>query len=124
MTEHIKPCVEFQDWWNVSYVHRDLDLSAKILAREAFIAGMNTVNLYVTGEWQPIETAPMDGTEILLYKDIAPVSIVRNGRWVKKYDWSNQDEEMEGWWCYTNSVSQEMLDGVYSPTHWMPFRRP
>ena len=76
-------------------------------------------------EWFGIETAPRDGTEILLYKDIATIGIVRNGRWVKQTDWSDQDNEFpDGWWCYTNCISQEMLEGIYLPTHWTPLPQP
>lgn len=79
-------------------------------------------------KWQPIESAPKDGTEILLGKDIASVWIVRNGRWVNWRDWcpapTEPGEQVDGWWCYRNSVAQEMLEGIYEPTHWMPLPEP
>lgn len=75
--------------------------------------------------WQPIETAPKDGTEILLGVDIATVWIVRNGRWVDADDWVPPAEDgISGWWCYTNSVTQELLEGIYEPTHWCPMESP
>lgn len=78
--------------------------------------------------WQPIETAPKDGTEILLGVDIATVWIVRNGRWDNGEYWEEQgfdsQEEITGWWAYTNSVGQEMLCGIYEPTHWMLMKEP
>lgn len=40
LAEALKLCPEFKAWWAENYATRDLDLSAKILAREAFIAGM------------------------------------------------------------------------------------
>ncbi len=62
-------------------------------------------------EWQPIETAPEDGTEVLasgfLYDDPA------NGRWIEacKFWWS-------GWVLSSNDSK------VYNPTHWMPLPEP
>lgn len=64
-------------------------------------------------KWQPIETAPKDGTAILVYEgdDIGVVL------------WRQQaftNGEME--WC-----AQDCCDGVtiYKPTHWMPLpKRP
>lgn len=84
--------------------------------------------------WQPIETAPKDGTEILLLLDCATVPVVHIGWWNSREEWERVGqicggcdslEEWEGWWAYTrNSVTQEKLDGFRSPTHWMPFEPP
>lgn len=76
--------------------------------------------------WQPIETAPKDGTEIILGWDIASVWIVRSGWWEDGFDMieGGYDEECEGWWSYRHSVTQEKLDGYDNPTHWMPLPKP
>ena len=74
-------------------------------------------------EWLPIETAPKDGTEVLVGVDIATVWIVRNARFVRGEDWMEPESE-DGWWAYCNSVSQEMLEGIFAPTHWMPMPDP
>lgn len=84
-----------------------------------------TAYLQSQNQWEPIETAPKDGTEIILGKDIATVWIVRNGRWVNPDAWVPPDEEdVGGWWCYRNSVVQEILEGIFEPTHWMPLPNP
>lgn len=76
-------------------------------------------------EWQPIETAPRDGTEVLVGKDIATVWIVRNARWVNANDWvPPENDEVDGWWAYRNSVTQELLEGIFEPTHWIPMPQP
>lgn len=64
------------------------------------------------GNWQPIETAPKDGTAIL----------VCEGENIGVVLWRQQaftNGEME--WC-----AQDCCDGVtiYKPTHWMPLPKP
>lgn len=72
-------------------------------------------------KWQPIETAPKDGTEILVYKNVATVDIIHIASWVNQDEWMHETECGDGWWSYTeNSVSQRMLEGYKYPTHWMP----
>lgn len=65
-------------------------------------------------EWQPIETAPRDGTLVLLWwdGDFAPVGFWQDG------------------WVYTMTQARN-LDGAvidillgYEPTHWMPLPEP
>lgn len=80
-------------------------------------------------KWQPIETAPKDGTEIIVGMDMATVWVVHVAFWVQvdedmklMGDWSDSDT---GWWSYIRgSVTQEKLEGIYEPTHWMPLPKP
>ena len=73
-------------------------------------------------EWQPIETAPKDGTFMILsgYKynnewraAIADV-FVMNARWVAYGRWCGRYEEWTG----------SRVDELYPPTHWMPLPPP
>ncbi len=84
--------------------------------------------------WQPIETAPKDGTEILVYKDVATVPVVHIAWYRSQQEWEESGKycdfcetlkEWEGWWSYTeNSVSQSKLEDFKYPSHWMPFELP
>ena len=84
-------------------------------------------------EWQPIETAPKDGTEVLVFYDFGSVSIVHIAWYRSKEEWEvagrylsfDSLEEWEGWWSYTRScISQEKLERFRAPTHWMPYEAP
>ncbi|HYF54177.1 MAG TPA: hypothetical protein VEA41_07955, partial [Salinarimonas sp.] len=78
--------------------------------------------------WEPIETAPKDGTEIIVGVDIATVWIARNAWWDDGEAWDTQgfdsQAEAAGWWSPTSSVGQQKLAGLYEPTHWMPMPAP
>lgn len=73
-------------------------------------------------ELKPIETAPKDGTDILVFGCVATVWIAHIAWWRSKNDIRmNPDftEEDVGWWSYTQgSVSQELLDGFKEPALW------
>lgn len=65
-------------------------------------------------EWRPIESAPKDGTGVLLYgmpSEHAGVS------WQKATVLSGYYDKLDGAWCSTTSA----WDGPFvKPTHWMP----
>lgn len=61
-------------------------------------------------EWQPIETAPKDGTEILAYRK----------RDVKSCRWKGDCWGGDGW---TYPPAEGML-GEHAPTHWKPLPAP
>lgn len=72
--------------------------------------------------WQPIETAPKDGTDILVAFDCATVWIAHIA-WYRDGGIENgvKGPDDIGWWSYTRgSVTQEKLNDYRTPTHWMP----
>lgn len=81
--------------------------------------------------WLPMETAPKDGTDVLVWIDVATVPVVHlawfnsEDDWIKYVEASGSDtplEEYVGWWTYpVGSVSQEKLDGHRTPLFWMPY---
>ncbi len=59
-------------------------------------------------EWQPIETAPRDGTEILTYRSVGLMAVAT---WLDPWDAGSD-------WTVTDGAQ---LIGV---THWMPLPDP
>lgn len=73
-------------------------------------------------EWQPIETAPKDGTDIIVMYMHIDTQIVHNAFW---NDYEDAEEHEIGWWSYDHSeVSRIKLDDWMTPTHWMPLPTP
>jgi hypothetical protein len=75
--------------------------------------------------WQTIETAPKDGSDIIVGFDAASVWVVHvawwNGADQPGFAENGGTEADIGWWSYTRgSVTQEQLDGHRAPTHWIP----
>ena len=70
----------------------------------------------MSSEWQPIETAPKDGTELLLYErrerfiddDFVEVDYIFSGAW------NAESYQGECWECSEYEVFS------HEPTHWMP----
>lgn len=65
-------------------------------------------------DWQPIETAPKDGTHILVYPALMGVPLVAS--WKSKSD----DFDYIGFW--RNPMTEKAVP--YMPTHWMPIPKP
>ena len=79
--------------------------------------------------WQPIDTAPKDGTEVLVFRmDCGCTPIIHIAFYKSEKEWEQGEgcydetkEEFIGWWSYTeNSVSFSKLEDYTMPTHWMP----
>jgi hypothetical protein len=77
-------------------------------------------------EWLPIESAPKDGTDIIVGFDVTTVWIVHVAWYIDGSESSGADTPDDiGWWSYVrHSVTQEKLEGIYEPTHWMPLPEP
>ena len=63
-------------------------------------------------EWQPIETAPKDGTVFLGYK---------RGQFRECYKVPRDDCDM---WCFGGTSGADDLFPNIKPTHWMPLPKP
>ena len=85
-------------------------------------------------DWQPIETAPKDGSTVLVCFETAGVQIVHLAWYDSPTEWewecrhgvcSETLEEFVGWWSYTRgSVTQEKLDDWLTTAHWAPWNGP
>lgn len=79
-------------------------------------------------QWQPIETAPRDGTAVLVMRDNWPGSptgraLECNGHntYVAEF-WQGEGGGDGEWMCYTDMVQEPECPIV--PTHWMPLPPP
>jgi hypothetical protein len=70
--------------------------------------------------WQPIETAPKDGTHILAYRKPIGIRFTNNTNPPTVVHWFD-DEDEPGF--YT-SVNERAPDYPFNPTHWMPLPAP
>jgi hypothetical protein len=70
--------------------------------------------------WQPIQTAPRDGTEIIALYDCGGVYAVRIMWYFTEQDYENISpagtiEENVGWWSVRSSTASEKV----KPSYWM-----
>jgi hypothetical protein len=74
-------------------------------------------------EWQPIETAPKDGTDVIVMYMHIETQCVFNAFYASEgHGWEKRDV---GWWSYEHSeVSRILLNDFMTPTHWMPLPPP
>jgi hypothetical protein len=73
--------------------------------------------------WRPIESAPKDGTDVLVMYMHIETQCVFNAFYASPAE--NWDAEDEGWWSYEHSeVRRIKLEGWMTPTHWQPLPTP
>jgi len=78
---------------------------------EASVAALRAALEELGGGWQPIETAPKDGTEIIVWwPEIGHPYITKWTRFI------NGNLYRDGWHCGIWEVER--------PTHWMPLPKP
>ena len=83
-------------------------------------------------DWQPIETAPKDGAEILGWREDCGVLLIR---WSAPAYFMTTDEmekaasgdddwmDAEDWFC-ADFIAGCRLEDTEAPTHWMPLPSP
>lgn len=72
--------------------------------------------------WQPIDTAPKDGADVLVMCMHIGTQIVHAAFWLGDDGVEPSDVE---WWSYDHSeVSRIKLDDWMEPTPWMPLPKP
>ncbi len=69
-------------------------------------------------EWQPIETAPKDGTRVRLAHSLDPQSLTMNSKF-GTYGMFQEDK----WVCNNAFVCVDHIMR-WEPTHWMPIPAP
>lgn len=78
-------------------------------------------------EWMPIETAPKDGTRILLFCNRVWDEYhnpARSGHWFSEVK-AVKDEvayRVNGWWL--DGFDHPFNEPPFCPTHWMPLPNP
>lgn len=82
-------------------------------------------------EWQPIETAPKDGTEVLVYRADTGVMLAR---WIAPCDFMTEaemdhvldatDDGGDPDWFAADFIGGGRISNDGLPTHWMPLPAP
>lgn len=69
-------------------------------------------------DWQPIETAPKDGTQVLLYvAEYEPPLFVGSFTYTEL---SKDHEDYWEGWSFAEEILSNHVDIEPEPTHWMP----
>jgi len=75
-------------------------------------------------KWQPIKTAPNDGTQVLIFSAPGEVELVRLAWWFSAEDADNLGRPADevGWWSSYLSCGSEKIS--WEPTHWAVWEGP
>jgi len=111
----------FDKWWGV-WTWKQEDAGIKATVESCWKAA--------TPQWQPIETAPKDGTEILGFnEDNGGIFLARytcladflSDTELERYD---EEKQFRDDWFHADFVCGGLLEGDEIPTHWQPLPEP
>lgn len=77
-------------------------------------------------EWQPIETAPKDGTEVLVWCSkcaLVPIAMSYSSAAYFELEYGDPEYMEEGWYM-SWSYPVDPPEVTWQPTHWMPLPPP
>lgn len=101
----------------------------ELLKQEEGVAGHITVSFdaevkRAVSPWYTIDSAPKDGSEILVLILTPVMALIRNAYFDNGDLWDIADfesrEHLRGWWSPTSSCGDEKLTGFFAPNYWMP----
>lgn len=113
----------FESWYST---YDPAHKGDKQRARDAYAAGMNDARPVAPAGWLPIETAPKNGTPVLLTNG----KTVAHGEWLHQEAYIRERRDLDG-----RYIDQDEFDGfdgwvdwtggmLPEPTHWMPLPPP
>jgi hypothetical protein len=115
----VDPCLSLS--WAENHVSEDMrwNSAAVLFARDAHEAGQR---LGREQRWQPIATAPLDGTMLLVFEHAHGSDMYGIGYW---FDGSRHNSS-SGWICHAFHAvgGSGRAGGSITPTHWMPMPAP
>lgn len=75
--------------------------------------------------WQPIETAPKDGTKVLIVNDEGVMAVAHYiEQWDERYEFVRKAKDGDVYRTVREECGYWNTDTAYCPTHWMPLPQP
>lgn len=76
-------------------------------------------------EWQPIETAPKDGTKVLIVNDEGAIDVAGYiEQWNERDEWVRKAKDGDVYRTVREDRGYWGTGTAYCPTHWMPLPAP
>jgi hypothetical protein len=72
-------------------------------------------------DWQPIDTAPKDGTRVLI---CTARGFVTDARWSESACFGGQERDRPGWQMHYCDDDPWYSEATENATHWMPLPEP